>query len=175
MKYVYGKKKFFLGITAVLAVTVLLATACIIDKDKGDYDYVGVGNDYSITRYRGKGGNIEIPETIDGHTITGIADEAFANDSDITGVIIAQTINYIGNRAFKNCANLESVTIKHTGSHVTISSESFNCPKLTRVTFNGTASLLDDSFLGDLHTKKDTNQLVGPGTYTRSGSTWTKQ
>jgi len=183
MKYKHTEKKNYAGFIAVLAVMVLLMSACIIDNDKGEYDYTGIGNDYGITRYRGKGGNVIIPETIDGHTINAISDSAFANNSSITGVTIAKTITTIGNKAFSNCANLASVTIEYTGSYVTIMSETFdNCPNLISVTIKGTASLLEDSFLGNLYNLRKTDDgsnLLQPGTYTttapvNNSSTWQK-
>jgi len=171
---------------AILAVMVFSITACIIDKDIGaEYDYTGIGNDYSITHYRGKGGDVLIPETIEGHTINGISDRAFENNSSITGVTIPKTITAIGNNAFNNCANLASVTMEHTGSTwVTIMSKTFdNCPQLTSVTIKGSASLLEDSFLGnlyDLRKTDDGSNLLQPGTYTTTApvsaaSHWTKQ
>jgi len=175
----YTRKKNNAGIIAVLAVTVLLTGACIIDDDNGEYDYSAWGNDCSITRYRGKGGNVIIPETIDGHTINGISDWAFANHANITGVTVAKTITTIGNNAFNNCANLASVSIEYTGPHVTIMKEAFyNCPKLTSVTIKGSASLYN-SFLGDLESLVDSGNLLQTGTYTTTApvsaiSHWTK-
>jgi len=185
MKYTHKEKINYTSIIIILVITTLLLNACILGEDKGDYDYVGWGNDYSITRYRGKGGNVIIPETIDGHTINAIAGEAFINNSSITGVTIASTITNIGINAFNNCVNLTSVTIEHTGSkEVTIMSKAFdNCPKLISVTLKGTASLMENSFLGDLYDKRKTDDgsnTLQPGTYTttapvNSSSQWTKQ
>jgi len=183
MKYIHKEKINYASLIVILVITALLLNACILGEDKGDYDYVGWGNDYSITHYRGRGGNITIPESIDGHTISGISDEAFANNSSITGVTIPKTITIIGNKAFKNCANLEGVTIEYTKS-ITIMSETFNkCTKLISVTLKGTASLMENSFLGDLYNKRKTDDgsnTLQPGTYTTtapvsSSSQWTKQ
>jgi len=169
MKYIRAKK-ININFIAVMAVIALSMAACRHDPQDGggDFDYWGIGDDYSITRYRGKGGNITIPETIDGHTISGIADRVFANNAGIKSVTIAKSITYIGNNAFNNCANLVSVSIEHTGSYVTISSRTFdNCPNLTSVTCKGTASLMENSFLGDLYDLRDDgSNLLQPGTYT---------
>ena len=64
----------------------------------------------------GEEGDIIIPETIWGYTVSGIADSAFCNREDLTEI----TINFagtnplggkIGKNVFGNCPNLEKITI----------------------------------------------------------------
>ncbi len=64
----------------------------------------------------GEEGDIIMPETIWGYTVSGIADSAFCNREDLTEI----TINFagtnplggkIGKNVFGNCPNLEKITI----------------------------------------------------------------
>lgn len=45
-------------------------------------------------------GYVDIPEKIDGHIVTGIAEDAFADIQELKGVIIPVTLTYIDNKAF---------------------------------------------------------------------------
>lgn len=56
-------------------------------------------------------GNLEIPETIDGYTVTDIAESAFKDCVGLTGVIIPATVKTIGCHAFDGCTKMASVNI----------------------------------------------------------------
>ena len=45
-------------------------------------------------------GYVEIPEEIDGHLVTGIAEDAFVNVTGLKGIIICETVTYIDDNAF---------------------------------------------------------------------------
>ena len=67
-------------------------------------------------------GVIEIPEKaycsdnlFNGiYTVTGIFDNAFSNDEDITGIEIPNTITYIGESAFNGCSSLRTISIPNS-------------------------------------------------------------
>ena len=63
-----------------------------------------------ITGYIGKGTSIIIPSIIDGHTVSGIADEAFKG-LKITSVSIPSTVKSIGWFSFSDCISLTAVVI----------------------------------------------------------------
>lgn len=66
-----------------------------------------------ISMYNGDGGDVEIPDTIDGHVVTGIDGGAFDYDiygADITSITIPATVVSIGAYAFGSQYYLESVT-----------------------------------------------------------------
>lgn len=66
-----------------------------------------------ISMYNGDGGDVEIPDTIDGHAVTGIDGGAFDYDiygADITSITIPATVVSIGAYAFGSQYYLESVT-----------------------------------------------------------------
>lgn len=76
-----------------------------------DYEYEVINGSAVITAYNGDGGNIVIPDEIDGYIITGISENAFASLSGITSVTIPDSVASIGGHAFYNCADLTSIII----------------------------------------------------------------
>ena len=64
-----------------------------------------------ITKYKGEGGFITIPNTINGFTITSFLKHTFKNCSSLIGVTIPNSVTSIGDSAFEYCSNLTSVTI----------------------------------------------------------------
>ena len=85
--------------------------------------------------------------------VTSIGSYAFA-ECGITSITIPSNVNTIDSYAFTSCANLTSVTFEGT-----IDSSKFGN---------------SNPFPGDLRAKYLNTSNGGAGTYTRSGSTWTK-
>ncbi len=79
--------------------------------------------------------NANIPETIDGYTVTAIGKNAFRGKSEIKSASIPSTVTTLGGRAFSGT----SITwINIPESMVTIDYQAFeNCTKLEYVTFLG--------------------------------------
>lgn len=90
--------------------------AFIAIKSPGDdYDYTVLNGALTIDGYVGDGGDVIIPSTIDGYTVTGIAADAFKNCTTITSLIIPDSVTSIGAGAFSGCSGLESITIPFIG------------------------------------------------------------
>jgi len=107
-------------------------------------------------------------------------DSAFYGCAGLTSVTIPNYVTSIGEAAFQKCTGLTSVIIGN--SVTTIKNLAFDgCTNLTSVTFNGTIPSTGFNtgafYLGNLRTVfYETDSTNGtPGTYTRSGSTWTLQ
>lgn len=85
-----------------------------IDVKAADSDYKYTVNDgkATITGYKGEGGNITIPSTFGVYPVTTIGEEAFMDDSSITGVTIPGTIKTIEQFAFYGATNLKEVIIE---------------------------------------------------------------
>lgn len=65
-------------------------------------------NTITITGYTGAGGNVAIPSSIAGKTVTGIGDWAFQS-CDLTGVAIPDSVTNVGDEAFLSCHILTNV------------------------------------------------------------------
>ena len=76
-----------------------------------DFEYEYNDDAIEITKYIGLGGNVIIPDIIDGKPVTIIAEEAFYNNRDLTGIEIPDSVKYVYDSAFENCSNLKSAVL----------------------------------------------------------------
>lgn len=87
----------------------------------------------TIVKYRGNGGAVVVPESIDDLPVTSIGNGAFWNNSSLTSVTIPNGVTNIGEGAFMNCSSLASVVLP--ASVTCIGNNAFYpCPSLTNVT-----------------------------------------
>ena len=102
----------------------------------------------SITGLTPKGqtlSDIDIPESIDGYTVSDIGDNAFRNCNNIANVTIPDTVTNIGDNAFNGCSNMHDMTLLGTippaiGAGVFISCTMIiNVPQTAVGTYQGTA------------------------------------
>ena len=114
----------------------------------GDYIY-SVQSDGTavITGYRGSGGSISIPTTLDGYTVSGINDGAFRSNSNIRYMSFSGIL-WIGSHAFDGCTALQSMDIYSIING--IGSQAFaNCGKLSIINIWGmTNRVSTDIFSG---------------------------
>lgn len=61
-------------------------------------------------------GNITVPGTFAGYTVTGIGDGAFADCTGITGITLPASVTSIGDRAFYGCTNLTKIVFEGTSA-----------------------------------------------------------
>jgi BspA type Leucine rich repeat region (6 copies) len=84
----------------------------------------------TITQYTGSGGDVTIPDTINGLRVTTIGDAAFYQIEDLTSVTIGTNVTTIADNAIFQCPSLTSVTIP--GSVTNIGQGPFiDCQSLT--------------------------------------------
>ena len=57
-----------------------------------------------------KSGDIEIPSTVNGYSVTSIGNDAFLSCGSLTSVTIPNSVTSIGYWAFGNCSSLDSIT-----------------------------------------------------------------
>lgn len=69
------------------------------------------GSTVTITKWTGSGSEIEVPETLDGKTVTVIGTWAFAQIESITKVTLPDTVTEIGDSAFNSCTALADVVL----------------------------------------------------------------
>jgi hypothetical protein len=78
----------------------------------GPFTYTTGNRAVTITRYKGQGANVVLPDQINGLPVTGIGDEAFSENANLTEITIPASVATIGNRAFRKCPKLASMHFK---------------------------------------------------------------
>jgi hypothetical protein len=138
-------------------VLVLAGTVAVHAAQFGDFTYESSGTAITITGYTGAGGDVTIPETIEGLPVTSIGGAAFAGCTSLTSVTIPDSVTSIEGSwvtgydpagAFGDCTNLKRVTI---GRGVTSMGAGafWNCTALTTVTISqGVACIGEGAFYG---------------------------
>jgi hypothetical protein len=112
------------------------------NSPSGDYFYSVLNGAAIITAYKGEGGAVTLPSTIEGFPVIGIDDNVFYGNINLTSLTIPDGIATIGSQAFSGCTNLTSVTIP--ASVTSIGNQAFSgCSGLTSVN-------LPESFLTDI-------------------------
>ncbi len=143
------KKAMITMCSAVMFMGIGAVSANAAETNVGDFTVkkTGYGSslEVSISGYNGAGGEIELPTTAEfnqtTYQITSV-DNAFANNENVTGVIIPEGYTYIGVDAFSGCTSLKTVEIP--GSVTIIGTSAFSgCTALDTVNFdNDTAENL---------------------------------
>lgn len=87
-------------------------TPSFIEKTvEDDFDYKVKDGKAILTKYYGDGGDLIIPGTIDGYSVSTLGERVFFQNSQITSVTFSEGLTSIENHAFYECTNLESVTL----------------------------------------------------------------
>ena len=125
-------KKWLLGLVTFAAMIVICAV-CASAETYGDFDYSVLDDGtVKITKYIGSAEKVEIPEKINGKSVTSIGNYAFEYCENITSVTIPDSVTSIGFCVFSNCTSLTSITIPN--SVTSISGGAFeNCTSLTAI------------------------------------------
>ena len=102
-----------------------------------------------VIGYNGVSENVVIPDMVDGHKITKIADKAFYNNKTIKSVVIGNNVTSIGMKAFAGCSKLTSVTI---GDSVkVISYYAFHgCKNISEIDFGSKLTVVRNHAFGGL-------------------------
>ncbi len=111
----WGSMKTKLPFT-LLACLSLFALAASSYGEPDHYEFSIENGEATITGYTGPGGDIEIPDQLDGAPVTIIGSTAFSGNHSITSVVIPDSVIKIASGnwsdgAFSRCTSLTSVTI----------------------------------------------------------------
>ncbi len=113
----------------------------------GGYEYVlHEDGTAGIVRYTGPDTQLTVPDSLDGHPVTLIGNEAFMNSGLLQGVTMPEGVTAIGMKAFYNCSGLSEVILP--GSLRTIGGFAFSyCGSLQTVKVpEGTQSIGEFAF-----------------------------
>ncbi len=103
----------------------------------------------TIVGYRGPGGAVNIPATIDDtvgglYLVTAIGDRAFESQATITSITIPNSISNIGSSAFFRCTGLSTITLPD--SILSIGSGAFSgCTGFTSISIPASVRVLSGS------------------------------
>lgn len=126
-------KKWLLALAAFAVMTVVCAVAACAET-YGDYTYcILKGGTVKIIDYNGSDTTVNIPESIEGKSVTSIGDSAFRDCSNLKNITLPDSVTSIGYMAFYGCSSLTNITIPD--GVTSIDKYTFNgCSSLTSIT-----------------------------------------
>ena len=128
------KKTLSVLLTFALVLSLVPAFAAQFSaKSVGAWQYDVKNGTAVITDYYGDvAGDIVVPSTLGGYTVTVIGDSAFFNRSAMTGITLPDSVTEIAWGAFKACSSLSSITLPD--GLTSIAPEAFQgCGSLTSI------------------------------------------
>ncbi len=150
----------------------------------GGFTYTITNSEITITGYTGPGGDVVIPDTIEGLPVTRIADSAFTYQMTLTGITIPDSVIDLGGGAFAFCTNLATVDLGHgittiKGGLETQGAGTFlACTRLASITIPDNVTTITDGsgskggpFGAFADCRSLTNVIIGKGlTYLGNGT-----
>ena len=99
-----------------------------VELHGNQYYLVGIGSDLSDAEV------IWVPEEVDGHTITGVYENAFLNMKKVKNIILPNTIDSLSNGAFSGCDALQKIYLTNTSAPANVMNGLLDgCPSTTRI------------------------------------------
>ena len=81
----------------------------------GDFQYSVLDDGtVEITKYIGSAEKVDIPEKIDGKSVTSIGSSVFRGCKRLSSITIPNSVTSIDSFAFRDCASLKSITIPNS-------------------------------------------------------------
>ena len=80
-------------------------------KESGDFKYSIDNNRATLTNYSGNDIYVDIPDSIEGYTVTAIGKDAFKDNTGLKNITIPDSVTDIGESAFQGCTGLEEIII----------------------------------------------------------------
>ena len=93
----------------IIVALALLALPAVV---QAQFNYTTNNGAITITGYTGPGGDVTIPDTINGLPVTSIGDGAFSSCTRLTSVTIPNSVTSIGSYAFVGCTSLAAITVE---------------------------------------------------------------
>ncbi len=126
------KAIILLSVVSALFLAIAIITSSIVSK-KGDVTvnnltYLKDGTTYTVTDCKTSATIVSIPKTLNGITITKIANNAFYNCSQLSSLTIPESVKKIEANAFRGCSKLKSITFLGTTNEWYSAASSINFP-----------------------------------------------
>ena len=127
------KLKKWLPALAAFAAMVVLCAVCAGAETYGDLEYSVLDDGtVEITDYNGSAKTVDIPEKINGKSVTSIGDCAFRYCTSLKSITIPNSVMEIGSSAFSGCSSLTSITIPNSVTNIG-DSTFWGCSSLTAI------------------------------------------
>ncbi|MGA2248088.1 MAG: leucine-rich repeat protein [Verrucomicrobiota bacterium] len=123
MKTTFKALHIFLLGAALLALPAAVQAQFIFTTNNGTI---------TITQYTGSGGDVTIPDTINGLPVTTVGQTSFYQVSSLNSVTFGTNVTTIANNAIFQCPSLASVTIPATVTNIG-SGPMVDCKSLTTI------------------------------------------
>ena len=143
------KLKKWLTALAAFAAMVVLCAVCAGAETYGDLEYSVLDDGtVEITDYNGSAKTVDIPEKINGKSVTSIGDCAFRYCTSLKSITIPNSAMEIGSSAFSGCSSLTSITIPNSVTEIGVYAFK-GCTSLTSITIpNSVTNIGDSTFWG---------------------------
>ena len=143
-------KKIICLLLAILTAALFAAagTVAVSAYRSGDFTFTVSQGEAPITGYTGQGGDVDVPDTIEGYPVTGIGEDAFNGCGSLTGVSIPDSVTAVGSYAFDHCTALLNVAIPDP---IAIIEEGAfaGCTSLTDVTLPASLTRIESNLFMD--------------------------
>lgn len=118
-----------------------------------------------LSEYAGTGGNVSVPSSVGGDSVTAIGTGAFSGNTEVISVSLPSTVTKIGQEAFSDCTSLVSISLPSSLQSIGIGAF-WGCTKLENISIpSGVTQIGDDAF-ADCSSLKS---VVIPSTVTSIG------
>ena len=143
------KLKKWLPALAAFAAMVVLCAVCAGAETYGDLEYSVLDDGtVEITDYNGSAKTVDIPEKINGKSVTSIGDCAFRYCTSLKSITIPNSVMEIGSSAFSGCSSLTIITILNSVTEIGVYAFK-GCTSLTSITIpNSVTNIGDSTFWG---------------------------
>ena len=143
------KLKKWLPALAAFAAMVVLCAVCAGAETYGDLEYSVLDDGtVEITDYNGIAKTVDIPEKINGKSVTSIGNCAFRYCTSLKSITIPNSVMEVGSSAFSGCSSLTSITIPNSVTEIGVYAFK-GCTSLTSITIpNSVTNIGDSTFWG---------------------------
>lgn len=94
------------------------------------------------------GSELIVPDTVDGQTVTALADVCFKNCTELTSIVLPNTLETIGSGAFRGCTALRGIRIPDSVSRIEIEAF-YGCTALEAVALSDSVTYIGPGTFGE--------------------------